>query len=389
MTSDPGVVARITALTDRLCAAGDLTRQEWRQAMHAAPRHLFAPERAWCAPEAGEGEPHPIDRAIEPAAWWDGVYADTAIITQVNDGDGDPSTGQGQWTSSLSAPGVVAAFLELLAPRDRDRVLEIGTGAGWTAALLAAHLGAECVTSIEIDERMARRAAANLEEAGYAPALVTGDGVAGWQDGAPYDRVHSTCGVTTVPYAWVRQTRPGGAIVFPWMPEFAGGHKVRLTVTGDGRAIGRLHGTASYMMLRSQRGAGFPPMDSGGERTTTDLDPRTIMSDSDGADVAIAGVLPDVLGAERATGDGRFALVLADTAGTAWARCEHLPGAASHAVIQEGDRRLWDEVSAVYLRWVAWGSPGRDRFGFTVLPDGRGQHVWLDDPQNVLGPAVV
>jgi protein-L-isoaspartate O-methyltransferase len=378
------VVARIAALADRLTVAGDLTRPEWRRALLAAPRHLFAPARGWCAPEGAERTPHPIDRAADPDGWWDAVYADAAIITQVNDGDGDPATGQGRWTSSLSAPGAVAAFLELLAPRDHDRVLEIGTGTGWTAALLSARLGAACVTSIEVDERVAERAAANLEAAGFAPKLVVGDGSAGRPDGAPYDRVHVTCGVTTVPYAWVRQTRPGGVIVLPWMPEFGDGHKVRLTTTDDGRAIGRMHGAASYMMLRSQRGGGFPPMDSGGERSATQLDPRTITGDSYGADVAIAGMLPDVLGAERVTEDGRFALVLADTAGTAWARCEHRPGADSHVVAQDGDRRVWDEVSAAYLRWVAWGRPGRDRFGFTVRPEG--QQIWLDDPANVIGP---
>lgn len=143
------------------------------------------------------------------------MYADAAVVTQVCDGDGDPATGQGPWTSSLSAPGAVAAFLELLAPRDHDRVLEIGTGTGWTAALLSARLGAGCVTSIEVDEAVAKQAAANLVAAGPIPALVTGDGAEGAPDSAPYDRVHVTCGVTTVPYAWVEQTRPGGVLVLP------------------------------------------------------------------------------------------------------------------------------------------------------------------------------
>jgi protein-L-isoaspartate(D-aspartate) O-methyltransferase len=309
------------------------------------------------------------------------VYADAAVITQVRDGGGDPATGEGPWTSSLSAPGAVASFLELLAPRDHDRVLEIGTGTGWTAGLLSARLGAGCVTSIEVDEAVAKQAAANLEKAGLFPVLLTGDGAEGAPEGAPYDRVHVTCGVTTVPYAWVEQTRPGGVIVLPWMPEFADGHKARLTVTGDGRAIGRLHGTVAYMMLRAQRGAGVPEPGDGTE-SATKLDPRTVTGDSYGADVAIAGMLPDVLGAERTTADGRFVLVLADTAGTSTASCEHRPGAREHLVRQSGPRRLWDEVADAYLRWVGWGSPGRERFGLTVGPDG--QQVWRDDPVNVL-----
>ncbi|XVQ09313.1 hypothetical protein ACQP1W_43400 [Spirillospora sp. CA-255316] len=98
--------------------------------------------------------------------------------------------------------------------------------------------------------------------------------------------------------------------------------------------------------------------------------------------MAIVGMLPDVLGAERTTADGRYLLVLADTAGTSTASCEHRPGAREHLVRQSGPRRLWDEVADAYLRWVSWGSPGRERFGLTVGPDG--QHVWRDDPTNVL-----
>lgn len=395
-SADPGAdpdstASRITALADRLAAAGDLTRPEWQQAMHRAPRHLFAPDRAWYAPD-GPGEPHAIDRAADPAAWWDGVYGDAAIITQVADGHGDPATGHGPWTSSLSAPGAVTAFLELLGPRDHDRVLEIGTGAGWTAALLSARLGDGCVASIEVDPAVAEQAAANLRAAGFTPTLITGDGADGGPEGAPYDRVHVTCGVTTVPYAWVAQTRPGGVVVFPWMPEFAGGHKARLTVTGDGRAIGGFHGSASYMMLRAQRGPGMhvPEETAGeygggdGDESVTLLDPRTITGDSYGADIAIAGMLPDVLGADRTTSDGHHVLALANTTGTSWARCRHRPGAREHLVHQSGPRRLWDEVTDAYLRWVGWGSPGRNRFGLVVSEDG--QQVWRDDPANVLTP---
>ncbi|MEU6041724.1 methyltransferase domain-containing protein [Actinomadura sp. NPDC047616] len=387
----------IDQLADRLAAAGDLTRPEWRQAMHAAPRHLFTPARAWCVPD-GPGVAHTIDRAADPRGWWDGAYADAAIITQIADGDADPATGQGPWTSSLSAPGAVMTFLELLAPRPGDRVLEIGTGTGWTAALLSARLGDDRVTSVEVDPAVAEQAAANLRAAGFTPTLLTGEGADGAPDGAPYDRVHVTCGVTTVPYAWVRQTRPGGVLVFPWMPEFAGGHKARLTVTGDGRAIGRFHGSASYMMLRAQRGpqlqvpdepAGVP----GVEESMTLLDPRTVVGDSYGADVAIAGMLPDVMGAERSTrphddgsdgegGEGRWCLILADTAGTSWACCRHRPGAREHLVHQAGPRRLWDEVADAYLRWVGWGSPGRNRFGMTITATG--QQVWRDDPTNTI-----
>ncbi|SEG87848.1 protein-L-isoaspartate(D-aspartate) O-methyltransferase [Thermomonospora echinospora] len=380
---DAGVVAaRIERMADRLAAAGYLTRPQWRQAMRAVPRHLFAPGRAWCVPD-GPGDAYGIDADADPARWWEAVYSDAAVIIQVDDGRGDPGTGDGAWTSSLSAPGAVAAFLELLAPRDHDRVLEIGTGPGWTAGLLSERLGAGNVVSIEVDPAVADLAAANLHAAGYEPTLVAGDGADGWADGAPYDAVHVTCGVTTVPYTWVEQTRPGGTIVLPWMPEYIGGYKVRLTV-GDGRATGRFHGPASYMMLRSQRGGPLTEPDHGIEEEGTRVDPRAVTGDSYGADIAITAMLPDVAAVEDATGDGRYALVLADTVGTSWARVEHRPGRREHLVRHAGPRPLWDEVTDAYLRWVGWGSPGRDRFGLTVDP--HGQVVWRDDPANVITP---
>ena len=165
------------------------------------------------------------------------------------------------------------------------------------------------------------------------------------------------------------------------MPSFGDGHKARLTVTGDGRAIGRFHGSANYMMLRSQRSPGFGDLDRDGDESRTRLDPRTVTGDSYGADVAIAGMLPDVLGAERVVG-GRPGLVLADEASTSWARCSHRPGADDFPVVQGGERRLWDEVEAAYLRWVEWGSPGRGQFGLVAGPEG--QRVWLDRPSNVI-----
>ncbi|WP_289009155.1 methyltransferase domain-containing protein [uncultured Thermomonospora sp.] len=377
------------ALADRLAACGDLTRPEWRHLLLQVPRHLFVPDRAWCVPD-GPGAPYGIDRTRDPDQWLRAAYADAAIVTQVNDGHGDPGTGEGAWTSSLSAPGAVIAFLELLAPRDHERVLDVGTGPGWTAALLSARLGDGRVVSIEVDEQVAEQAKVNLEAAGARPRLVVADGAAGWAEGAPYDQVHVTCGVTTVPYAWVEQTRPGGTIVLPWMPEYLGGYKARLTVTGDGRAIGRLGGPASYMMLRSQRSGGLAePASSAIWEETTPIDPRAVAQDSCGADIAIAGLLPDVLGADSTTGDGRFCLLLADAAATSWARVEHRPGRREHLVYQAGPRRLWQEVTDAYFRWVGWGRPGRDRFGLTVTP--AGQYVWLDEPDRPLpggSPAV-
>ncbi|WP_242903132.1 methyltransferase domain-containing protein [Actinomadura terrae] len=375
-TTDPG--ARTEALADALQVDGHLTSPRLRDALHAAPRHLFAPTRGWYAAD-GPGPRRGIDRDTDPSGWWDAVYSDGSIVTQVDDGAGDPARGVAEATSSLSSPGVVVAFLELLRVRPGDRLLEIGTGTGWTAALLAA-LGAY-VTTVEVDAGLAATARETLAMAGFDPHVITADGTFGAPDHAPFDGVHVTCGVDRVPYSWVEQTRPGGRLVLPWMPEYGGGHKALLTVTGDGRASGRLVGGANYMILRGQRSTLRIPDDiTDAEATVTHLDPGEVTG-SHGADVAITAALPDVMGAPRIR-DGVIELELADTAATSWARVRQ--GDGEHQVWQAGPRRLWDEVAGAYMRWVEWGRPDQAAFGMTVGPDR--QVAWRDEPSNIITP---
>jgi protein-L-isoaspartate(D-aspartate) O-methyltransferase len=379
---------RIERLAGYLGERGYLSSGCWRTALREVPRHLFVPARSWVSPDVVDGESYGIDRGADPARWWDAVYSDAVIVTQADDGEGDPATGKGNWTSSISAPGIVFAFLELLDVHEHHRVLEIGTGSGWTAALLAYRVGARNVTSIEIDPEMASLARSNLAGAGVRPHLILGDGAAGCPDRAPYDRVHVTCGVREIPGAWIAQARPGAVIVLPWMPGFARGHQTRLIVTGDGTAIGRFTGQAGYMMMRAQRfpdlgvdGADKPGAD---RRTTTRLDPRTVAGASAGAAVAVAARLPDVVAAPARRDDGAFELRLRDRRGLSSAIAVFTPGGADYDVRQSGDRRLWEEAVDAYLWWVRAGCPDSDRFGMTVGLDR--QSIWLDDPGNTVGP---
>lgn len=228
---------------------GDIGR--WRGPLLRTPRHLFVPDRAWCTPDDGPG--YLIDRDKDPDGWLAAAYADMAIVTQLDDGATDITAGAGDYTCSLSAPSVVLAGLSLLDPREGDRVLEIGTGTGWTAALLSRLVGDENVTTIEVDQAVFDRAAKNLSTAACHPRLVLADGAAGCPPAAPFDRVHVTCGVATVPYEWVRQTHPGGVIVLPLMSAPNSGQLTRVTVNHDGTATGSFYGDVNYMMLRAQR----------------------------------------------------------------------------------------------------------------------------------------
>lgn len=364
------------AMLEELRVAGSLTDARVEDAMRAVPRHEFAPDRGWLSPDRGAGPGRAISRQDDPDQWWAAVYSDGSIITQRDDGAVRPDEARGRPTSSLSAPGVVAEFLELLDARPGDRVLEIGTGTGWTAALLG-RMGAD-VTTIEVDPDVAEQAAARLKMAGSPACPIAADGAAGWSEGAPYDRVHSTCAVARVPYVWVEQTRPGGVIVTPWQPVPGYGWKVRLATTGS-RAVGGFHGRAGYMMLRAQRTvARWNPHHAGDAATTrTRLDPRAIIQAGSGMVLAFAVRCPGVGLFPVDNDDGSFSLLLFEAGKPegAWASCDWEPGEADHAVTQYGDRRLWDETEAAFAWWADAGSPSEKRFGVTV--DEQGERLSL------------
>ncbi|RFU40839.1 methyltransferase domain-containing protein [Actinomadura logoneensis] len=349
--------------------------EAWAEAAHAVPRERFIPAVALVG--ALPDDPASwIDRDLDPAGWLRAVYSDVAIGVQLNDGaldikdkPGDPFAVA---TSSCSAPSLVFAMLELLAPAKGDVVLEIGTGTGWTAGLLASLLGENGVVSVEIDPAIAAQARANLQSVGLMPSVIVGDGALGHPERAPYDRVHVTCGVTRIPYEWVGQSKAGGVIVLPWTPGWQTGHIVRLTVN-DGIATGRFHGPSGFMPLRSQR----PPEDpiSGEPReSVSTLDPHDLASAPEGLSLAVAGLLPDVRGHAVTNADGTLRVAARQGDSHALAI---FPGDASRAeVVQRGPRDLWDELEAAVHQWNAWNRPTPDRFGLTVTPEG--QHVWLD-----------
>ncbi|MET8864284.1 hypothetical protein ABZW11_15185 [Nonomuraea sp. NPDC004580] len=376
----------VTELAARLAgdlrARGRITDPQWEQALRDVPRHLFAPDVAWAVPNHESAPRGRIELATDPAAYLDAIYSDASIIIQTDDGEGDASSGKGAFTSSISAPGIVFPFLELLSPQESDRILEIGTGSGWTAGLLAWAIGQDGVTSVEVDAQVAARASANLKSAGRAPHLVVGDGLKGHPEGAPFDRVHVTAGVSDIPMAWISQTRPGGIIVMPWHPTGGLGHMLRLTVTSEKTAVGSFHGPASFMMVRSQRqGSKWNPhhAEQAGQSTTR-LHPRTVATADLGARLLMAAYAPHV-DWHVLEEDSTYSMLLFETTDpkASWAACDIKSGTDLGEVTQFGERRLWTEVSEAYLQWVSLGSSSHERFGLTIQPDG--MKLWLDHSQ--------
>jgi protein-L-isoaspartate(D-aspartate) O-methyltransferase len=118
---------------------------------------------------------------------------------------------------TISQPYIVALMTGQLDPKPTDRVLEIGTGSGYQAAVLA-DLVAEICT-IEIIEPLALRAAADLERLGYKNVHVrAGDGYQGWPEAAPFDAIIVTCAPKAVPQPLIAQLKDGERMIIPVGP---------------------------------------------------------------------------------------------------------------------------------------------------------------------------
>lgn len=115
---------------------------------------------------------------------------------------------------TISQPFIVAYMTEALELKQTDRVLEVGTGSGYQAAILS-HIVSE-VYSIEIVEALAKRAAKTLKGLGYKNVITKyGDGYKGWPDKAPFDALIVTCAPDKIPQALVDQLKDGGRMIIP------------------------------------------------------------------------------------------------------------------------------------------------------------------------------
>ena len=143
--------------------------------------------------------------------------------------------GMGQ---TISQPFIVALMTDLMEVKPGDRVLEIGTGSGYQAALLAELAGT--VYTIEIVEPLAREAAERLNRLGYRNVVTrTGDGYQGWREHAPFDAIMVTAAPREVPQPLIDQLKPGGRLVVPVGGQAAGQSLLLMEKHADGRITRR------------------------------------------------------------------------------------------------------------------------------------------------------
>ncbi|MDD4865614.1 MAG: methyltransferase, FxLD system [Mycobacterium sp.] len=173
-------------LVDGLRESGHVTSEQVEAAFRTVPRHVFVP-------------------CVETEL----AYRDMPFSIK-SDAHGVP-------ISSSSQPAIMARMLEQLDVRPGHRVLEIGTGSGYNAALLAHLVGASgSVVSVDIDDDLVEDARAHLADAEASQVTVgCGDGGLGWTERAPYDRIIATVGVSDIFPAWVAQLAPDGRLVAP------------------------------------------------------------------------------------------------------------------------------------------------------------------------------
>lgn len=154
------------------------------------------------------------------------------------------SIGEGQ---TISAPHMVAIMTELLEPRKTDRVLEIGAGSGYQAAILSRLV--KKVVTIELEPELAKRAGESLKKAGYKNVeLLVGDGSGGWPEEAPYDKVIVTCACPEIPPALLEQLREGGKLI---APVGGGWHQDLIEIVKKkGELVKKSHGGCVFVPLR-------------------------------------------------------------------------------------------------------------------------------------------
>jgi protein-L-isoaspartate(D-aspartate) O-methyltransferase len=191
MTEEASTVTDLAAelrskLVDELCEWEPFRTAGVEDAMRIVPRHMFLPGV-------------PVKEA----------YSHGNVVTHRDS--------EGVAVSSASSAGTVAGMLQQLEVCPGHRVLEIGAGTGYNAALLARLAGPEGeVTTVDIDPDVAEGARRNLTAAGYGRVRVIGsDGADGYPTAAPFDRIIVTAGAWDIPPAWLEQLAQAGRIVVP------------------------------------------------------------------------------------------------------------------------------------------------------------------------------
>ncbi len=176
-SEDPNLIAARKRMVEHDLKGRDITNPKVLEIMGRVPRHLF------------------VDKSLQSQA-----YADHPL-----------PIGEGQ---TISQPYIVALMTQILLVQPGERVLEIGTGSGYQAAVLAELTNQ--VYTVEIRESLTKLAAQRLKQLGYEMVRVKyGDGYFGWEEYAPFDAIIVTCAANHIPPPLIKQLKEGGRLIIP------------------------------------------------------------------------------------------------------------------------------------------------------------------------------
>lgn len=342
----------------------------WHEPVSAIPRHRLVP-RWW--DNDGEGWRRQ-DGPSDPQAWLAAGYADRSLVTSVAgthaDLAGPGTTASGLPTSSATLPGLVVRMLRHARIRPGIHVLDVGTGSGYSTALLARRFGDPAITSIDVDPYLTEAARTRLDEIGLRPQVITGDAT-GRLPG-DYDRIVSMMSVRPVPPGWLAALRPGGRLVTT-----ISGTMVIITAVknSDGTASGQVEWDQAGFMT-SRPGPHCPParedmpaaLNGEGEDVRAGRYPVVRVEGSGELQSMLEITAPGIC--HRYQESGQVCTAWMTHPDGSWAKATALGWRDLPVVHQGGPRRLWDILDDLREYWLTRGYFRLRGARVTITPDG-------------------
>ncbi|MEU6523643.1 50S ribosomal protein L11 methyltransferase [Streptomyces sp. NPDC046924] len=378
-----GAVAARAAMVARLEESGALGPGPVREALLALPRQILMPQAyvRRSAPDETQPRWELLDwtRQADRDELLERLHSGDSVAIQH---DGEPILGRtagsrrgGAMTAMSSTMSLTADLLQLLDLRPGQRVLDVGTGAGVTAAVACFVCGHDRVVTLDIDPHVTAAARERLLALGYQPTAVTGGGTAGRPDAGPYERVFVSFAVRRVPTALVEQLAPGGRALMTLgtsSPSWPG-----LAVV-DKRPDGTVEAELRAVEFGHRAGAGFDRLflSASFRKTITTADGSTqrtrVAPPADtarGMWLALDALYPGLV---RHFGAEDLAIGAPECG--SWMRVRPV-GHRRWDVTTCGPRDIWAEVQDAAARWRAAGEPTEYRL-----------HLDTGDVQRVTGP---
>jgi protein-L-isoaspartate(D-aspartate) O-methyltransferase len=365
-------------LVDVMRQQGTYLTPALQAAFLAIPRHSFLDHYY----QQGEGfsweriDAPPQDAALKAwQVWYEAIYQDEALVVQIDQ--------RGRPLSSSSTPSVMAQMLESLEVSAGQTVLEIGTGTGYHAALLAHIVGVtDLVTTIEVNSTLASRAQQRLDEVlGKGIHVIIGDGLTWAGNARAFDRIIATGSFAHIPKTWIQALAVDGILVMEWRGAFTGA-LIQMHKQVDGRLSGRIvpGWNASFMPLHPPDAATAhsplftdQPIVERANVTGETFSPGLFIHP--GLALWLQCAYPHLtLRRQYARDTNALTLYLIDV--------EHRTSLAMQeqesdnwTIVVYGSYPLWIQVSTIVQQWQALGRPMPD--AYTLHVDDQGQMTLL------------